>query len=180
MSSSDNVLSNLAVAVAALVIALGVVLAIIFGARFMQDRSASPSVSIQASWLVNAGQQIEAAQRMHRAMNSGRVATSLDSLLQQGLLAVSPAPPAGAAVGTWRMSDDGRISLIELSAVSENDENAIADIVCRRIFEVAGGARFDVSGKEPSEADIEAIHEVHGCGEKGSGSSRKIWYVHKN
>jgi hypothetical protein len=180
MSSNDNVLSNLAVAAAALVIAIGVVLAIIFGARLMQDRSASPSVSIQATWLVNAGQQIEAAQRMHRALNSGRVATSLESLLDQGLIAVTPAPPAGAALGDWRLSEDGRISLIELSALSEDDENSIADIVCRRIFEVAGGAEFFVSGAEPVEADLDAIRSVHGCGKKGSGAGRKIWYVHKN
>jgi hypothetical protein len=180
MSSRESILPNLAVAAAALVIALGVVLAIIFGARLMQDRSASPSVSIQASWLVNAGQQIEAAQQMYQAMNSGRLATSTAALVDQGALSVMPAPPAGVARGQWKMSPDGRISFIELEAGSSDEGISIADAVCARILQVSGGEMFRISGGEPVAEDLLEARALHGCGKKGSETLRRMWYIHKN
>lgn len=127
--------------------------------------------------LVNASEQIGAAQRFHLAVN-GRRAETPENLVRAGFLKTIPDIPGGMQ-GAWSMDPSGEAVLIAFE--EGEDYERFTARVCALAQEMGGSASIEIKGPQPSHQDLDAKGVRFGCAQgrlSTADDHAKTWFIH--
>lgn len=127
--------------------------------------------------LMNASQQIGAAQRFHLAVN-GRPAETPELLVKTGFLENIPDVPGGMQ-GPWYLDETGKAILVGFEQGEDYDRFTAR--VCALAQEMGGSASIAIKGPFPSHRELDAQGVRFGCAQARMAKPDdpvKTWFIH--